>query len=185
MNCSRFRHLVSPYLDQDLSYNEQKEFNAHQEHCSQCGELVSHLIQIKTALKEGIEVSLSPGFVVNLQDRLQAETDQGTAWWRRLFEPRLMGLSPVSLSGMAAATIAVVIIAVSLFQPETAPLLDPPAIAIPQEAAAGASVAGPGGDGATSSSVMSSANGDSVIDDQTDSDRRDYSRYIRNVSQDD
>ena len=184
MNCSRFRNLVSPYLDQELSYNELKEFNAHQEHCSHCGELVKHLIQIKTALKEGVEISLSPGFVVNLQDRLRAEADQGTARWRRLFEPRLLGLSPVSLSGMAAAAAAVVIIAVSLFQPETAPLLDSPAIAIPQESAAGMSVTAPGGDGGPSP-IMSSANRDSAFDDQTESDQRDYSRYIRNVSQDD
>jgi hypothetical protein len=184
MNCSRFRSLVSPYLDHELSFNELKEFTIHQEHCKECGELVRHLLRIEKALKEELQVSLSPNFMVNLQNRLQAEGNRSIAWWRRLFEPQVLGLSPVSLSGMAAATIAVVIIAVSLFQPETAPLVDPLPISIPQESSVTAPAVSSGSNGGPSP-MMSSTAGDSARFDRMDSSRRDFSRQMRYVSQED
>ena len=130
MNCSQFRFKISLDLDRELSFAEQKIFSQHDEECSDCAELLAEIKKMKLALKQGIAVSISPDFLSRLQERLRSEVDRKPVWWRRLTVPQRFGFSPVSLGGMVAAALAVLVLGVSLFQHESAPLVDPPQSAV-------------------------------------------------------
>ena len=181
MNCSQFRLKISPYLDSELSFTELKTFKEHSESCSHCAKVMSDMENIRVALGEGLEVSLSPDFGPRLQARLRAEINRGPSWWRQLATPRIMGFSPISLSGMAAAALALLVIGVSLFHQESAPLVDPPksnlqgnppAIMIPD----------PAGTTQTANPLLTTSPNDSVSN-QRDSSRRDFSRQLKYVNQ--
>jgi anti-sigma factor RsiW len=181
MNCYQFRLKISPYLDTELTYSELKSFREHLEKCPPCAELTARMEQMRSTLGEGIPVSLSPDFVARLQARLQTEIERDPVWWRELFTPRVMGFSPVQLGGLAAAAMALMIIGISLFQPESAPIVDPPrasglsnpATAIPPTPAIPTPIANPG-------IIVNS--GDTTLN-QLDSSQRDFSRQIRYVNQ--
>ncbi len=181
MDCSQFRLKISTYLDRELSFAEQKIFSQHDEECSDCAELLAEIKRMKLALRQGISESLSPDFVSRLQERLRSEVDRKPAWWWRLTVPQRFGFSPVSLGGMVAATIAVLVIGVSLFQHESAPLVDPPQSAIQ---AGGPAMLAPNSQGAspTSTPLLTTLPTDSVSN-RRDSSRRDFSRQIKVVNQ--
>ena len=106
---------------------------------------------------------------------------KGPTLWRRFTTPKVAGLSPMSLSGLVAATVSAVIIGVSLFQSEAAPLVAPP------QSATGQLV--PGGSATQPAAPLSrpvaiqSAAPDSLRQ-KGDSTRRDFSRQIKLVNQD-
>ncbi len=181
MNCSQFRLKISPYLDSELSFTELKTFKEHSESCSHCAKVMSDMENIRMALEEGLEASLSPDFVPRLQARLRAEINRTPSWWRQLAAPRIMGFSPISLSGLAAAALALFVIGVSFLHQESAPLVDPPksnlqgnppAIMIPD----------PAGTSQTANPLLTTSPNDSVSN-QRDSSRRDFSRQLKYVNQ--
>lgn len=181
MDCSQFRLKISSYLDLELSFTEQKIFSQHDEDCSDCTELLAEIKRVKLALRRGISESLSPDFVTRLQERLRSEVDRKPAWWRRLTVPQRLGFSPVSLGGMVAAALAVVVLGVSLFQHESAPLVDPPQSAIqtgrPAMLAPNVLGANP-----TATPWLTTLPADSISN-HRDSSRRDFSRQIKVVNQ--
>ena len=181
MNCSQFRKIISSYLDSELSFTETRDFKEHCEGCPCCAELIADLVRIREILHESRSVSLSPDFVPRLQARLRSEINRSPTWWQLLLTPRFGGLSPVSLSGMAAATLALFIIGISFFQQESVPLVDPPAGAAQMETPA-VMIPDPVGTSSTVNPQLTSSPIDSSID-QRDSIRRDYSRQIRYVDQ--
>jgi anti-sigma factor RsiW len=181
MNCYQFRSKISPYLDTELTFSELQSFREHREDCPQCADMATQMERIRVALGESLPVTLSPDFVPQLQSRLQAEIHRNPAWWRKLLTPRVMGFSPVHLGGLAAAAMALMIIGISLFQPETAPLVDPPkasgltnpSTVVPSQP----SIPSP-----TQSPLLITGTGDTTLN-QLDSSRRDFSRQIRYVNQ--
>ncbi len=181
MDCSQFRLKVSFYLDRELSFAEQKIFSQHGEECSDCAELLAEIKRVKMALRQGISESLSPDFVSRLQERLRSEVDRKPAWWRRLTVPQRFGFSPVSLGGMVAAALAVLVLGVSLFQHESAPLVDPPQSAI-QTGRPAMLAPNVQGANATPTPLLTTSPDDSISN-RRDSSRRDFSRQIKYVNQ--
>ena len=181
MNCYQLRDKISPYLDTELTFSELQSFREHLDKCPPCAELTAEMERIRTALGESLPVSLSPDFVARLQSRLQAEIDRAPEWWRQLFAPRVGGFSPVHLGGLAAAAMAVMIIGISLFQSDSAPLVDPPkasglsnpSTVIPAQ---------PPPASPTPAPLMTSGTEDTTYH-QVDSSRRDFSRQMRYVNQ--
>jgi len=136
---------------------------------------------IRVILGENLGASLSPDFVPRLQARLRAEINRTPAWWRQLATPRIMGFSPVSLSGIAAATLALFIIGASLLHQESAPLVDPPKGSLRQNPPA-MIIPDPSGTPQTANPMLTTTPDDSVIH-QRDSSRRDFSRQMKYVNQ--
>ena len=180
MNCSQFCLHISPYLDAELSFTELKTFREHPGVCPPCRGLLARMEETTGILRDDLQVSLSPDFITRLQARLQAEAQRTPSWWRQLSVPRVMGFSPISLGGLAAAALALLVIGVSLFQPKSAPLVDPPAGAShgnPPAMIAPRSMGAP----PAASSLHTTAPKDSLLD-QRDSSRRDFSRQIKYVN---
>ena len=181
MNCSQFRLKISPYLDSELSFTELKNFKEHSESCSYCAELVSNMESIRSALGVGLETSLSPDFVPRLQARLRAEINRAPSWWSQLATPRIMGFSPISLGGLAAAVLALLVIGVSFLNQESAPLVDPPKSSLHQNPPA-MMIPNPVGTSQPASPLLTTTPNDSSLN-QRDSSRRDFSRQIKYVNQ--
>ncbi len=181
MNCSQFRLKISPYLDSELSFTELKYFKEHSESCSVCAGLVTDMESTRWALENGPEISLSPDFVPRLQTRLRAEINRAPSWWRQLATPRIMGFSPISLSGLAAAALALLVIGVSFLSQESAPLVDPPKSSLHQNPPA-MIIPNPAGTSQTVNPLLTTSPNDSILD-QRDSSRRDFSRQIKYVNQ--
>jgi anti-sigma factor RsiW len=181
MNCYQFRLKISPYLDTELTYSELQSFREHLEHCSFCADLATQMEQIKRALGESPMESLSSDFVARLQSRLQTEIGREPAWWRQLAEPRVLGFSPIHFGGLAAAVMALMIIGISLFQPDAAPLVEPPkastlsnpSTVIPSQPI----IPSPG-----TRSLLTTGTRDTTLN-RSDSSQRDFSRQIRYVNQ--
>jgi len=181
MNCSQFRLKISPYLDSELSFTELKTFKEHPESCSHCAELMSDMESIRVTLGEGLEASLSPDFVPRLQASLRAEINRTPSWWRQLSTPRIIGFSPISLSGLAAAALALLVIGVSFFHQESAPLVDPPKSNLQGNPPA-MMIPDPAGTTQTANPLLTTSPNDSVFN-QRDSSRRDFSRQLKYVNQ--
>lgn len=181
MDCSQFRLKVSFNLDRELSFTEQKLFSQHSEECPDCGELLAEIKKVKLALRKGLSASLSPDFVSRLQKRLRSEVDRNPEWWRRLTVPQRIGFSPVSLGGMVAAALAVLVLGVSLFQHESAPLVDPPQSAV-QTSRPALIVPSVQGANPIPTPLLTTSTADSNSN-LRDSSRRDFSRQIKYVNQ--
>ncbi|MFC1481514.1 hypothetical protein ACFL6E_04620 [Candidatus Neomarinimicrobiota bacterium] len=130
MNCADFRGRISPFLDSELSFTEQKHFGEHRAQCSTCDSLLENMELTKQYLTAELSVSLSSDFVDRLRARLNAELEERPSWWQNLLEPKVFGLSPASLSGLVAAAVVMMIIGSSLFTQQTAPLLEPSGSAV-------------------------------------------------------
>ncbi|MFC1618737.1 anti-sigma factor family protein [Candidatus Neomarinimicrobiota bacterium] len=181
MNCYQFRLKISPYLDTELTYSELQSFREHLENCPHCADMTTQMERIRVTLGESLPVSLAPDFVARLQSRLQTEINRDTDWWRKLLTPRVMGFSPIHLGGLAAAAMALMIIGVGLFQPESAPLVDPPkASGLSNPSTVVPSQLIP--PTPTQSPLLTTSTGDTTLH-QQDSSRRDFSRQIRYVNQ--
>lgn len=181
MNCYQFRLKISSYLDSELSFSELKAFREHVEACAPCAASVSQMEGIKVALGKGIQSSLSPEFVPHLQARLRAEINRTPSWWRQLTAPRVRGFSPITLSGLAAAALALLVIGVSLFHQESAPLVDPPQGTIHTNPPP-MITPNPAGNSPSDTPLLIATPSDTVFD-QRDSTRRDFSRKIKYVNQ--
>ncbi|MEE9466032.1 MAG: zf-HC2 domain-containing protein [Candidatus Neomarinimicrobiota bacterium] len=181
MDCSDFQVLISQYLDSELSFIEQKTFLQHKGDCEGCADLIARMEELKSLLRQEVPVSLSIDFVSRLQERLRRELNRQPAWWQRLSEPGSTGFSPVSLGGLAAAAAFVIIIGVSLFQQEAAPLVEPsakslqagPSLQFTPDRSGGLNAAAP---------APVSAEADSVQDNR-DTSGRDFSRQMKYVNQ--
>ena len=127
MNCAQFRTKISPYLDKELTFRETEAFGSHRSQCSDCNGQVTAMEQTRLTLATPPLATLSPHFLVNLQQRIQAEMTRDSRWWKRIWEPWAGGFSPLAMGGMAAATVAVLVIGMSLFLLDPVPLVDPAA----------------------------------------------------------
>ncbi len=181
MDCSDFRVLASAYLDYELSFAEQKTFLLHLEDCKPCARIVAHMQKIQLHLKGGMSVSLSPDFVARLQERLRTDLARRPAWWRRLIEPGASGFSPASMGGLAVAAMAVLVISLSLFHQETAPLVEPAGQSLQAGPALKLFPAQPGS--INSAGVANVNTGADSLRERQDSSRRDFSRQMKYVSQ--
>ncbi|MFC1543050.1 hypothetical protein ACFL4K_00760 [Candidatus Neomarinimicrobiota bacterium] len=135
----------------------------------------------RDVLGENLGVSLSPDFVPHLQARLRAEINRPPSLWQQVLAPRIGGFSPISLSGLAAATLALFIIGVSLFNQESAPLVSPPQGSM-QSGSPTRTLPNPTGKLQTASPLLTTTPDDSVMNER-DSSQRDFSRQIRYVDQ--
>ena len=138
MNCSELHSRVSELLDNELSYTDSQKFNQHLESCDDCSVLYAGMLSTKQVLSSPLPMSLSADFVSRLQEHIRAELARGPSLWQQITTPKVAGLSPMSLSGLALATVSALLIGVSLFQTETAPLVAPPASATGQLVPGGA-----------------------------------------------
>lgn len=183
MNCSQFRSNISNYLDQELSFNELQGFKTHRTSCSVCADLVTQMEEIKVLMVKDLQATVAPEFVPRLQARLRAEVNRTAPWYQQLVTPRIMGFSPISLSGIAAAALAIAVIGVSLFLPESAPLMDTPRSTL-QNAPPGAMTRTPSGaSGANANQPYLMATPTDTVNNPHDSSRRDFSRQMRYVNQ--
>ena len=126
MNCAQLRIKISPYLDSELSFGELTTFKQHLSECADCMELITGMSHTKSALNRGIQVALSQDFVSRLQARLRAEANRPPSFWQQITAPRVRGFSPLALSGLTAAGLALLVVGASLFEENSAPLIDPP-----------------------------------------------------------
>jgi anti-sigma factor RsiW len=180
MNCSQFRFNISPYLDHELSFSELQSFESHQQTCPRCADLTAEMEKIKVAMGENLQATLAPEFVPRLQARLRAEVERTAPWYRQMMTPRIMGFSPISLSGLAAAVLAIMVIGVSLFLPESAPLIETPRGAV-QNTPPPALIRNPSGPtGANNPSLIATPT--DTVTNQHDSSRRDFSRRMKYVN---
>ena len=125
MNCADFRGMLSPFLDAELTFTEQKYFSEHRSQCETCDALVVSMGLTKQYLGKLVSVALPSDFVARLQARLSVERDERPSLWQRFIEPKTFGLSPASISGLVAASITMLLIGTSLLTQQTAPLLEP------------------------------------------------------------
>ena len=128
MNCAQFRTKISPYLDKELTFREIEAFGNHRSQCSDCNVQVTAMELTRLTLGTPPLATLSPHFLVNLQQRIQAEMTRDSRWWQRLWEPWASGFSPLAMGGMAAATVAVLVIGINLLLTDPVPLVDPAAL---------------------------------------------------------
>ncbi len=177
MNCAQLRPKISPYLDTELSYTELTHFKDHLGGCTNCTALVTRMANIKVALHDGIQATLSEDFVPRLQSRLRAEIDRPPSLWNRVTTPRVLGFSPASLSGLAAAGLALAIIGVGIFKEESAPIIDPPR---PTTHSTTPSLISPALI-PSATPLFTASPGDSAVP-RRDSSRRDFSRQIKYVN---
>lgn len=126
MICNHFRESVSQFLDSELSFSERKDFNGHGENCVDCSMLLARMENAKALLGNTPADKLSIDFVQRLQHRLRQEETRSPAWWRRMADKDIMGFSPISLTGMAAASIIAIALSISLFSTDAAPIIDAP-----------------------------------------------------------
>ncbi len=124
MNCERFREAVSQFLDSELSFSERKAFSGHAENCANCSTLLAQMENAKVLLVNTTSDQLSIDFVQRLQHRLRQEETRSPGWWRKMAEKDIMGFSPISLTGMAAASIIAIGLSISLFSTDAAPIID-------------------------------------------------------------
>jgi len=181
MNCSHFRLKVSPYLDYELSFTELNVFLRHSQGCTECAGLLAHMEGIKVNLSQDVPASLSPEFIAKLQKRIKKEAHSKPAWWQQLTTPQIYGFSPLSISGLAAAALAMVLVGASLLRQDSAPLLAPPQSSVQQKIPSSISPQ-PAGIIPPNPHASMAAAGDSGGHYQ-DSSRRDFSRQIRYVNQ--
>lgn len=137
MNCSEMRSRISELLDKDLSYSDTQLFKGHLETCSGCADILHRMERIKTGLTQKPTVSLSPDFVPRLQERIRMDLAKGPSLWEKLTTPRFAGFSPLSLSGVVLAGVSALLIGVTLFQTDIAPIVAPPQTATQQTPADG------------------------------------------------
>ncbi len=180
MNCAQLRPKISPYLDTELSFTELTHFKEHLAGCTNCTALVTRMANIKVALLEGIQATLSEDFVPRLKSRLRAEIDRPPSLWSRVTTPRVLGLSPASLSGLAAAGLALAIIGAGIFKEESAPIIDPPR---PTTQSLTPALIGPAAPASVPSAtpLFTASPGDSAVP-RRDSSQRDFSRQIKLVN---
>ena len=137
----------------------------------------------KVLMGEELQATLPSDFVLRLQERLRAELHRTPAWWREIMTPRIMGFSPVSLGGLAAAVLALMVIGISLFQSETVPLIDPPSGAqFSNPNSPSMMVPSSTGPAPSAGSVLTATSSDSIIYRQ-DSTQRDFTGKMRYVNQ--
>ncbi len=126
MNCEHFKDSVSQFLDSELSFSERKTFSGHVENCANCSALLVQMEHVKALLGKTPADNLSIDFVQRLQHRLRQEETRSPAWWRRMADKDIMGFSPISLTGMVAASIIAIGLSISLFSTDAAPIIDTP-----------------------------------------------------------
>ncbi len=179
MNCADFRGSLSPFIDSELSFTEQKRFGEHRAQCPACESLLTSMQSTRQYLAAELPVALSPDFIERLQARLNAELEEGPSWWQQLLEPKVFGLSPASMGGLAAAAVVMMLIGTSLFTQQTAPLLEPtrgpvraatPPVMIPAQPAQ------------TNTAAPMVTNSTPDTSAQQSAPRRDYSRQIKYVN---
>lgn len=180
MNCSDLRSRISELLDKEASYADSQKYRLHLEECGGCSELYAGLESTRLTLAGAPLESLSADFMERLQERIRMDLAKGPTLWQRLTTPRLAGLSPMSLSGLVAATVSAFIIGVSLFQSEVAPLVPPPQSATGQMVPGGAPTQV---DSPFSQPVATKAVVPDTLKQKGDSTRRDFSRQIKLVNQ--
>lgn len=181
MNCSELRSRVSELLDEELSYSDAKRFHAHLDGCSSCAEFFAGLEQMKLILVQAPPVGLKPDFIGRLQERLNADLNRRATWWQQLTMPGRTGWSPLSLGSMAAAALAAVLVGVSLFESEAAPIVAPPTSAVQPLNPAGRGT-NPVQSNALPRALQAAASVDSTAL-PNDSSRRDFSRQLKLVDQ--
>ena len=179
MNCSELRSRISELLDQELSYSDAQIFKGDLAGCEDCSEIHVRLEQMKLVLAEEPLVSLPPDFIQRLQIRLKEDMALKNSWWQQMLTPRMAGLSPLSMSGMALAAVVALIVGVSLFQIDTAPLVEPPRAVSSRPVAPTAGGFSPGGSVRPPIPVQAPATMTDSLHPQRDSSRRDFSRQMK------
>ena len=181
MNCNELRSRVSELLDQELSYSDSKRFHDHLDGCETCAEFFAGLEQMKFSLAQAPPAELGPDFMGRLQARLNDDLNRRAAWWQRITVPGRTGWSPLALGSMAAAALSAVLVGVSLFQSESAPIVAPPTSASqPLDPASICPL--PVQARGLPAPVQASATLDSMTL-QKDSSKRDFSRQMKLVNQ--
>lgn len=183
MNCSELRSRISELLDQELSYSDAQIFQSHLAGCKDCSEIHVRLEQMKLVLAEEPLASLPSDFIKRLQIRLKEDMALKDSWWQQMLTPRMAGLSPLSMSGMAMAAVVALMVGVSLFQTDTAPLVEPPRAVSSHSEAPAAGGFSPGRSARQPIPVQAAAPTADSLHLQRDSSRRDFSRQMKLVNQ--
>jgi anti-sigma factor RsiW len=71
--CYRFRELISNYIDQDINFNQRREFEEHLDSCPGCAELYNSVLSTQKALRNFTTLSVSEDFMARLQARIKAD----------------------------------------------------------------------------------------------------------------
>ena len=106
INCERFAQQLSDYLEGEVSEENYKLLNAHENSCKKCAELVINARLLSKMLKNIPAIKASENFTKNLRLKLAAETalqKSGTVK-RAVNNVRTFSLKPVVVTFAAAAS---------------------------------------------------------------------------------
>lgn len=115
MNCYKFRDSISQYIDKELSIQDIKRFNIHQEKCSSCQETYNSVVDVVTSMKRVSSVSVSADFGDRLQKRIRRESTRQHIRSRKIAPVQSLGLEPRYAVASVAAVVAILVITVSFF----------------------------------------------------------------------
>lgn len=106
INCERFAQQLSDYLEGEVSEENYKLLNAHENSCKKCAELVINARLLSKMLKNIPAIKASENFTKNLRLKLAVETalqKSGTVK-RAVNNVRTFSLKPVVVTFAAAAS---------------------------------------------------------------------------------
>lgn len=106
INCERFAQQLSDYLESEVSEENYKLLNGHENSCKKCAELVINARLLSKILKNIPAIKASDNFTKNLRLKLSEETalQKSGAIKRAFSNVRTLKLKPVVLTFAAAAS---------------------------------------------------------------------------------
>jgi anti-sigma factor RsiW len=121
MDCSRYRKLLSAYLDNELLEDELAEVNEHLKVCPGCTRELERLRLVQTLYKLELENKVAPQPSFDFSQRvvdlaLEEEVSEGVrswnirSWWKRIISK----LKSPSLRPVAAATLIAILLIISV-----------------------------------------------------------------------
>jgi len=127
LNCYQFKHFISKYLDEEISFKERHAFEEHQQTCPVCQALLINIRRNREALQNLPSIGVSENFMFNLRNRILA--DRNARLQRALHQGFSLSKVPSFAYGFAVALLAVVVGFVLLqSQSENEPSYLPPPV---------------------------------------------------------
>ncbi len=103
-NCKRIKAIVSEYIEQDLTREQQRMVEAHLSDCKTCDEVIERVKDLRTKLHTLAQLKTSEDFETILRTRIRIESGLSR---RRLSEILWTGPAKLPVYGMAVALIVI------------------------------------------------------------------------------
>lgn len=80
MNHNDIKHLLSPFLDGELTADRLSEVQAHVETCQECRVYVGRFQKVRLGIKAAGDIELAPTFAYNVMRSLRSEREGSLVW---------------------------------------------------------------------------------------------------------